>query len=149
MRTTTDSNGYFSIDAPKERRYHYWFLRFIDREHLDTVKYLPPDDVEITQSARRGRVATVTGSIRFHPQWAEVELRISQVGGEKTPRGKVLRALGLPEKQVAVADSDGEEWWYFTHGVVYAFRGGAAASMRRFDPVQPPPGVDRRVSENQ
>ena len=136
----TDAGGYFSLDVPKDRRFQFWFLRFIDPATFDAVRFQAPGDLEITADARRGRVAQVELTIKFHSDWAEVERRISAAGGETTPKGKILRTLGLPEKLAAGEASTEEEWWYFTKGIVYIFRGAEPIGSRHFDPVKPPPG---------
>jgi hypothetical protein len=139
-RAVTDESGYYSIDIPRDRRYQFWFLRFADPERLDTVKYLPPEDHEITAMARRGRVASVQTTIRLHPDWPEVERRVAEAGGPSTEKGRILLTLGLPEKAVPAASSGSgpEEWWYFTKGILYTFHGGGPSGARRFEPVRPP-----------
>lgn len=139
---TTDPQGYFSIDVPRQRGYQFWFVRFNDPQQLDVIQYEAPADVEITGEVRRGRVATVDKTIRQHPDWPEVQRRIAEAGGESTPRGKILRALGLPEKITHGELSSDEEWWYFTKGIVYTFRGAEAIGSRRFEPVTEPGGGD-------
>lgn len=138
-RAVSDANGYFSIDVPKGRKYQFWFLRLAEAGRLDTIRYLPPQDIEITASARRARVATVDAVIRQHPDWPEVERRVAQEGGEHTERGRILRTLGLPEKAARNEATGEEEWWYFTRGVLYTFSGTGEAGLRRFEPVKPPP----------
>ncbi|HEY3174309.1 MAG TPA: hypothetical protein VGK94_00965 [Candidatus Polarisedimenticolia bacterium] len=141
-RAVTDSGGYYSIDIPRDRHYQFWFLRFVDPALLDTVEYLPPEDLEITAMVRRGRVAAVETTIRQHPEWPEVARRVAAAGGPATEKGRILRTLGLPEKTVAVAPTGTgarEEWWYFTKGIVYTFRGAEPGLARRFEPVKPPP----------
>lgn len=137
---TTDENGYFSFDLPKDRTYQYWFVRFMDKAHLDPVRWITPDDVEVTSDIRRGRVAQVEMTIRAHPDWAEVERMIADAGGETTQRGRILRTLGLPEKQARDEATGEEEWWYFTHGILYTFKDRKPTGSRRFEPVVPPPG---------
>ena len=138
-RTTTDENGYFSFDLPREGPWHYFFVRPIDQAHLDPVRWLVPDDVEVTNDIRRGRVAQVQATIRPHPDWPEVERQIAGSGGETTQRGRILRTLGLPEKVVHDPATGEEEWWYFTHGILYTFQKGQPTGSRRFEPVAPPP----------
>jgi hypothetical protein len=137
---TTDENGYFSFDLPWKRGFQYWFVRFADKEHLDPVRYVTPDDFEVTTEVRRGRAANVEMTIKDHPDWAEVERLIADAGGESTQRGGILRTLGLPEKRSRDEASGEEEWWYFTKGVLYTFRDGQPTGIRRFEPVAPPPG---------
>jgi hypothetical protein len=137
-RVTTDVNGYFSIDVPKDRHYQFWFLRFAEPGQIDTVKYVIPDDVEITEDARRGRVAALDKTIRMNPDWPEIERRVAEAGGETTERGRILRTLGLPEKNVKDQAAGTEEWWYFTRGVLYTFNGTQPATLRKFEPVKPP-----------
>jgi len=146
-RTTTDGNGYYSIDIPRGRRYHYYFLRFADSATLDPVKYRIPADVEISAEARRGRVAQVDMTVRLHPDWPEVEKRIAQAGGAETPKGRILRKLGLPEKSVVDKTSGEEEWWYFTKGVLYTFRGSEPTGSRNFEPVPAPHGGSGSTGE--
>jgi hypothetical protein len=135
--TATDANGYFTFDVARKRGYHFLFLRLSDPARLDTVKYLKPADIEITAQVRRGGLANVEAIIKTHPDWPEVDRRIKDAGGELTPRGRILRSIGLPEK-IAQSEMGEEEWWYFTRGVVYLFRGAEAVGSRRFDPVVPP-----------
>jgi len=137
---TTDENGYYSFDLPKNRTYQYWFVRFMDKAHLDPVRWITPDDVEVTSDIRRGRVAQVDMTIRAHPDWAEVKRMIAEAGGEGTQRGRILRTLGLPEKQARDEATGEEEWWYFTHGILYTFKDRKPTGSRRFEPVVPPPG---------
>lgn len=139
-RATTDASGYFSIDVPKDRHYQFWFLRFAEQGGLDPVKYRTPEDVEITADVRRDRVATVQKTIQLNPAWPEVERRVAEAGGESSEKGKILRALGLPEKSVKDDVAGTEEWWYFTKGILYTFSGTQPVSERHFAPVAPPPG---------
>lgn len=132
---STDRSGYFSIDVQRRRGLHYWFLRFVSRDQFDPVKYLPPQDIEITKNARKGRLIEVGTTVRFHPDWAEVTRRVADVGGGDTPKGEILLTLGLPEK-VVTKEPGVEEWWYFESGVVYTFNGTEEMSTRRFDPVR-------------
>ncbi len=148
--TATDANGYFTFDVPRKRGYHFLFIRLSDSGRLDTVRYLKPADIEITAQVRRGGLASVEAFIKTHPDWPEVERRIAEAGGDLTPRGRILRSIGLPEK-TSQSEAGEEEWWYFTRGVVYLFRGAEAVGSRRFDPVVPPgaastPSQEREAS---
>ena len=138
--TRTDRNGYFTFDVPRKRGYHYWFLRFIEPESFDSVKYILPDDIEITALARRGRLVEVGKTISYHPDWPEVERLISEAGGRHTAKGEILSAIGLPEKRADNSVSGEEEWWYFTKGIVYMFRDNEPTGLRRFEPVKRPAG---------
>ena len=143
-RAVTDASGYFSIDVPRERKYQFWFLRYADPAHLDPVKYVAPQDNEITTLIRGGRVATVRATVLFHPDWLKVERLVSESGGAASERGRILLKLGLPEKIArgpAAEPGVDEEWWYFTKGVVYSFRGPDPISLRRFEPVKAPAGT--------
>lgn len=143
-RSVTDAAGYFAIDVPRERKYHFWFLRYADPAHLDTVKHVAPPDQEITTLVRGGRVAIVQATVQFHPQWQELVRLVSESGGAAGEKGRILLALGLPEKRAtgaAVEPDVDEEWWYFTKGVVYSFRGSEPITLRRFEPVKPPAGT--------
>lgn len=143
-RSVTDGAGFFSMDVPRGHKYQFWFLRYSDPAHLDTVKYVAPPDQEITAMVRGGRVAMVQATIRFHPQWRELEQLVAASGGPSSEKGRILLTIGLPEKRTTGSTAEpgvDEEWWYFTKGVVYSFRGSEPASMRKFEPVKPPNGT--------
>ena len=135
-RAETDANGYYRIDIPRDRSFDDFYLRFYDPQSFDQVRFLLPADREITRDLKRGEPLRVDVAFRWHPQWAEVERRLG-AAGEDSPQGRVLRALGIPEREGLGEGPDGprEEWWYYSHGVVYFFRDGRAAGFRRFDPV--------------
>src|SRR5262249_39326279 len=137
-RLATDANGYYTVDIPKDRHFQFWFLRFAEAGSLDTVKYVPPEDVEITTEVRRARVAGVDKMILIQRDWPESQGRIDERGGESTEKGRVLRSLGLPEKNVRDDATGSEEWWYFTKGIVYTFHGSESMGERRFEPVKAP-----------
>lgn len=143
-RTTTDPQGYFSFSIERPRGYHFWFLRFSGSAVEDPVVWQVPPDIEITRDAKRGRAADVQVQLLYHADWPEVERRIAAEGGPATERGRILRTLGLPEKFGRDPVSGAEEWWYFTRGIMYAFGGGGAAAMHRFEPVTPPGAVQAR-----
>lgn len=137
-RTLTDENGYFEIEIPRDRTYDDYFLRFHDAGSFDRVKYMLPDDREITRELRRGSPLILEQTLQYHPQWEEVQDRIRSVGAD-SPRGRILRSMGIPEREMMGTGPDGPrtEWWYHTRGVVYFFRDGEAAGYRRFEPVKP------------
>lgn len=136
-RTVTDANGYFEIRIPRDRTYDDYFLRYHDTEGFDRVKYMIPPDREITRDLRRETPLILDLPLQFDPQWDEVQRRLAAVG-EDSARGKVLRSMGIPEREMNGTGPDGPrlEWWYHTRGVVYFFRDGKAAGYRRFEPVR-------------
>lgn len=133
-RVQTDADGYFTIDIPRDRSFHFYFIRFLDPEHFNSIQYVPPADWEITSTAKRGRVTQITKVIALRPDWDELQRRLAAVGGESSQRGRVLRTIGLPDKTVATPEGV-EEWWYFSRGVMYMFRGDDAVGEQRFEPV--------------
>lgn len=136
-RTVTDGNGYFEIEIPRDRSYDDYFLRFHDAETFDRVKYRLPEDREITKELKREPPLILEQALQHHPQWEEVQERIKQVGAD-SPQGRILRSMGIPEREMSGTGPDGPrtEWWYHTRGIVYFFRDGAPAGSRSFEPVK-------------
>lgn len=137
-RVSTDDSGYYEIHVPRDRAFDNYYVRFYDPATFDAVRYALPADREITKDLKRGEGLTIDVQIATRPEWPEVERRIEQLGAD-SPKGKVLRALGIPEHEMMGTGPDGprEEWWYHTRGVVYFFHDGKAAGMRHFEPLAP------------
>jgi hypothetical protein len=133
-RVQADKDGFFTIDIPRERGYQFYYLRFLDPEVFDPVQYVAPADWEITSTAKRGRLTQINKVIAHTPDWDELQRRLESVGGETTTRGRVLRTIGLPEKTATTSDG-AEEWWYFSRGIMYTFRGDQPVGEQRFEPV--------------
>ena len=133
-RVQADKDGFFTIDIPRDRGYQFYYLRFIDPEVFDPVQYIAPADWEITNTAKRGRLTQINKVIAHKPDWDELQRRLAAGGGEGTTRGRVLRTIGLPENTVPATDG-AEEWWYFSRGIMYTFRGDQPVGEQRFEPV--------------
>lgn len=135
-RATTDANGFYEIDAPRDRTFDDYYLRFHDPATFDAVRWLPPPDRDITPDLRRGEWIQADVALGLRPDWPLVTGRLA-LFGEDSPRGRILRAMGIPEREGPGAGPDGprEEWWYYSRGVVYYFRDGRSAGFRRFEPV--------------
>jgi hypothetical protein len=136
-RVLTDENGFFELRIPRDRSYDDYFLRFHGPDGFDSVKYRPPADREITRDLKRGEPLILEVELAYQPDWPEV-MRRAEAVGEESAQGKILRSLGLPEREMNGLGPGGprEEWWYHTRGVVYFFREGQAAGFRRFEPVR-------------
>jgi hypothetical protein len=136
-RVETDRQGFYEIRIPRDRSYDHYFLRFYDPQRFDRVRFHLPDDREITRDLRRREVLRVDVTLRWHETWPDVRRRLDAVG-EDSPKGRVLRTMGLPETESTARGPEGlrEEWWYHTRGVVYFFSSGKASGFRRFEPVR-------------
>jgi len=137
-RVVTDAEGFYHLSVPRDRSFDAFYLRFYDPNGFDSVEYRIPADREITHELRHQGTLRIDLTLERSPTWAEVSSRIGAMGAD-TPKGKILRALGLPEREGQGTGPDGprEEWWYYERGVVYFFRDGLPAGSRRFDPVTP------------
>ncbi len=135
-RATTDEHGFYEIRIRKDRAFDDYFLRFYDLSTFDSVRYRLPGDREITREIRRGGTLRIDVTLAWHDGWPEVRSRLEEVG-EDSPRGRILLAMGLPESEKRADGPSGlrDEWWYYSRGVVYFFRGREAAGSRRFEPV--------------
>jgi len=135
-RAATDENGFYEISVARDRSFDDYFLRFYDPVGFDVVRFALPPDREITSDLKRGETLHVDLTLSLNPDWPEVGRRLEELG-EDSPKGRILRSLGLPEREAPGVGPDGprEEWWYHSRGVVYFFRDGRPAGSRRFEPV--------------
>jgi len=137
-RVATDADGFYHLSIPRDRSFDAFYLRFYDPNSFDSVEYRIPTDREITHDLKRQGTLRIDLTLERSSSWAEVSRRIEALGAD-SPKGKILRALGQPEREGQGAGPDGprEEWWYYERGVVYFFRNGLPSGSRRFDPVTP------------
>ncbi|HXI03948.1 MAG TPA: carboxypeptidase-like regulatory domain-containing protein, partial [Candidatus Saccharimonadales bacterium] len=137
-RTVSDGNGFFEIRIPRDRSYDDYYLRYYDAT-FDRVKFQLPPDQEVTKEIRHQDPLILEVHLKYDPHWPEVERRIEQAG-PGTERGKILREMGLPEREETGTGPDGprQEWWYHSRGIVYFFGEDGSITHRRFDPVREP-----------
>lgn len=135
-RVETDAGGFYEIDVPRDRSFDDYYLRFHDPATFDSVQYEMPPDREITRDLKRGETLHVDVTLVRRAEWTAVAGEIEAEGAD-SPKGKILRSMGLPERRMSGVGPEGprEEWWYHSRGVVYFFKDGKAAGYRKFDPV--------------
>ncbi len=127
-RTTTDGHGFFEFTFPVDPEFRYYYLRFYDPETFDAVRFRVPEDRDISRRARKGRQVHASVTLRFHPDWAEVRTLIDR-HGETSHRGRILRALGLPDSRTE--EGDGRVVWsYEAEGVSYVLEGDRVVETR-------------------
>ena len=141
-RASTDAQGFYEIRAADDGSFSSYFLRFNDPKTFDRVHFVAPDDEDITRRFHRGRPLVENRLLREHRDWKKVQEEMARVG-EGSPRGVILRQMGLPERVESRAPGGParEEWWYYRRGIVYQFEGERIAGERRFDPVPAPPAL--------
>lgn len=139
-RATTDEHGFYELRSHDDGSFSSYFLRFYDPGSFDSVRYQIPADEDVTRRVRRGRDVVQNLVVRENAAWPEVAERVERFGAE-SPRGQILRQVGLPEKVMHPdgAQPENEEWWYYRRGIVYKFSGDRIMGEHRFDPVPPPP----------
>ncbi len=116
----TDAAGFFSLALADADLEGTLLLRCGDPAKWDAIRYAPPVEYEVSSRIRRGRAAVFNCIPGDAAGWPELAREINRAGGLKTPRGKVLRARGLPPETVTLVDGV-VEWRY--PGAVYRFRG--------------------------
>jgi hypothetical protein len=132
----TDATGFYEISVPRDRDFDDFFLRFYDRERFDAVKYAVPPDLDITRIVRKGRVGVLDQNLEFAPGWDAVS-RLVDLYGEGSPRGEIVRRLGVPDRTERTASPEGgerETWWYDAVGVAYALEDGRVIERTVFEP---------------
>jgi hypothetical protein len=136
--TLTDATGFYEIQVPRDRDFDDFYLRFYDRQGFDAVKYAVPPDVDITRIIRKGRVEVLDQNLEFAPGWDAVS-RLVGLYGEGSPRGEIVRQLGVPdrtERVAAPAGGERETWWYDAAGVAYVLEDGRVIERTEFEPHQ-------------
>lgn len=128
--TVSDAKGFYSLSWEPDPAYDYFYLRFYDARSFDAVRYSLPTDEDITQRVRSGRPIIVNRQLEDAPTWPELRREIERVGGEKTPRGEILRALGMPDRVVTLEDGL-VEWHYERAGVRYRLQEGRLVEVLR------------------
>ncbi|MCU0230044.1 MAG: hypothetical protein MUC67_01575 [Acidobacteria bacterium] len=116
----TDAAGFYSLALAETDLEGTLWLRCGDPAKWDAVRFAPPAEYEVSSRIRRGRTAIFNCVPGDAPGWPELAREINQAGGLKSPRGKVLRARGLPPETVTLVDGT-VEWRY--PNAVYRFRG--------------------------
>ncbi|MCU0224771.1 MAG: hypothetical protein MUF27_12055 [Acidobacteria bacterium] len=116
----TDAAGFFSLALADADLEGSLLLRCGDPAKWDAIRYAPPVEYEVSTRVRRGRAAVFNCIPGDAAGWPELAREINRAGGLKSPRGKVLRAHGLPPETVTLVDGV-IEWRY--PGAVFRFRG--------------------------
>lgn len=129
LRVATDEHGFFEFDLEPDGAFPYYFLRFYDPKTFDAVKYVLPDDQEISRKVKKGRAVQATVVLKFHPDWSKVEALVSEYG-PGSHAGQVLRTLGLPTRREP--QGPGRELWSFEKaGVAYLVEGSKVLETHR------------------
>ncbi len=127
-RATTDALGFFELECPADPGFPYYYLRFYDPKGFDAVKYVLPEDRDISKRVRQGRSVDVSVSLRQQADWPKVKALIDQYT-PASPVGQVLRSLGLPSSRAA--EGPGRELWtYERAGVAYLVEGPKVIETR-------------------
>lgn len=116
----SDASGFFTLPLAEADLAGTLLLRCGDPAKWDTIRYAPPAEREVTSRVRKGRAVVVNCVLEDAAGWNQLAREINQVGGLRTPRGKVLRARGLPPETVTLVDGV-VEWRY--PDAAYRFRG--------------------------
>ncbi len=116
----SDASGFFTLAFEDADLEGALLLRCGDPARWDSIRYAPPPELDVTARIRKGRAAVVNCVLADSAGWPELAREINQAGGLRTPRGKVLRARGLPPETVTLVDGV-VEWRY--PDAAYRFRG--------------------------
>ena len=139
-RVETGPDGTFELRLVPDPKYDYFYLRFYDPKTFDPVHYQVPGDVDITRRLKQNLEVVIQEVIRLHPEWPRVQELVAEFGADSN-RGKILRALGLPERRETLSGAPGREnWWYYAKGICYQLLSDDILRVRRYDPVLPPGG---------
>jgi len=116
----TDASGFFTLAIADADLEGTLLLRCGDPAKWDAIRYAPPVEHDVTARVHKGRSTVVNCVPSDAAGWPELAREINQAGGLRTPRGKVLRARGLPPETVTLVDGV-VEWRY--PDAAFRFRG--------------------------
>ncbi len=134
LRDTSDAHGFFEFTFPFDKKFRYYYLRFYNPKDFDLIKYVLPEDKDISRRARKGRPVQADIILKLQPGWPAVESAIREYGAGSQP-SQILRALGLPERRTP--QGQGRELWeYDAAGVSYLLEDGMVLETRRTRSVQ-------------
>ncbi len=144
LRVLTDQDGRYKAEFVPSTLGNNFYLFFYAEEGFDGVRFQKPEAIDITGRLQEGRELKFDQVLLDHPNWKEVQQRISVLGADSA-RGKVLRQLGLPERiERGVGDPPTETWWYYGKGISYRFAGPSIEGSYTFQPIRgvlPPPAT--------
>ena len=145
VSTVTGPDGFYEVEVPKLRDYDYYFLRFYDSTHFDSIRYAKPPDIEITSWIRKRRPVVQDMQMRWAAGWDAVQRLVSLYGADSV-RGQVVRQLGVPERieRATTEGVDRETWWYEGAGVAYIIENGQVVEKKSFQPTQESSPLARR-----
>jgi hypothetical protein len=138
-RTRTNDVGAYRFEVQVDYTFPYWFVRFYDPKDFDSVKFLLPQDTDVSRAVREGVGVDASAVFRFHPEWERVKKEVDEVGAA-SHRGQILRSLGLPARRTP-GEEGKEVWEYPALGIAYVLQEDAVVEVRRGEPV--PPSEDK------
>ena len=128
-RGATDGHGFFEFSDVPDSSFPSYVLRFYDPQTFDSVKFVLPDDRDISRILKKGKTVQVAVVLEYAPHWTEVKSLIDKVGpGSQV--GQVLRALGLPGHREP-QEGGRELWTYAQAGVAYVVDGPRVLETRQ------------------
>jgi hypothetical protein len=138
VRTRTNDVGAYRLEVQEDYTFPYWFVRFYDPKDFDSVKFLLPQDADVSHAVREGLGVDASSVFRFHPEWDRVRKEVDEVGAA-SHRGQILRSLGLPTRRTPAEDGK-EVWEYPALGIAYVLQEDAVVEVRRGEPQAPSEG---------
>jgi len=136
--TRTGATGFFRLELTAHPDYDFYYLRFYDTTTFDAVRFALPRDEDITDRVRDRRDVIVQRQLDDAPHWPAVRREVQRVGGVDSPRGRILRTLGLPDDVVRLPDGR-SEWRYERAGVRYILRDGEVLERVALEAAVPGP----------
>jgi hypothetical protein len=132
-RTRTNDVGAYRFEVQVDYTFPYWFVRFYDPKDFDSVKFLLPQDADVSRAVHDGIGVDASAVFRFHPEWDRVRKEVDEVGAA-SHRGQILRSLGLPARRTP-GEEGKEVWEYPALGIAYVLQEDAVVEVRRGEPA--------------
>ena len=137
--TVTDEQGKYYFTWKLDDYYNRFYLNYISEGKFDDVKFLAPGEPVIDASKSVGKEKNFEHKLVIHyqPEWTKL-LKLIDVYGANSDKGKVLRANGFFEKETEeeIAGEKHTFWWYYARGKSFKFSGEKLIKEYKFQPLE-------------
>lgn len=137
--TETDADGKYFFTWTLDDYYNRFYINYITVGKFDDVQFLPPQEpvVDVSKYIGKGKNYEDKLVIFYNPSWDKL-LKLIEVFGADSDKGKILRSYGFFEKETEETIT-GEKyvfWWYYAKGKSFKFSGEKLIKEYKFQPLE-------------
>jgi hypothetical protein len=137
LTTVTDTQGRYRFEFVPRKLGNDFHLFFHAERGFDSARFQRAEPVGLNSRLAREGAVTVNHILKLRPDWAAAERLIAEVGAG-SPRGRILRQYGYPEKieRLKAMNVETEVWWYYARGISFKFSDGEFRGQSNFEPIR-------------